>query len=66
MGSIMNHHGIKKGRLDSVSQQLKVQVHRDDQSPHLGRLHGASLATAMQRPCRPLLLENIGALRYRG
>ena len=39
---------------------------RDDQSPHPGRLHGASLATAMQRPCRPLLLENIGILRYRG
>ena len=35
-------------------QKLKVQVHGDDQSPHPGRLHGASLATAMQRPCRPL------------
>ena len=36
-------------------QKLKVQVHGDDQSPHPGRLHGASLATAMQRPCRPLV-----------
>ena len=38
-------------------QKLKVQVHGDDQSPHPGRLHGASLATAMQRPCRPLPVE---------
>ena len=43
-----------KQRSGQHGQQLKVQVHRDDQSLHPGRLHGASLATAMQRPCRPL------------
>ena len=51
-----NHHGSKKTVIGQRGQQLKVQVHRDDQSLHPGRLHGASLATAMQRPCR-LLLE---------
>ena len=46
-----------KKEIGQRDQQLKVQVHRDDQSPHPGRLHGASLATAMQRPCRPLLAK---------
>ena len=50
----MNNHGSKKWKIGQRDQQLKVQVHGDDQSPHPGRLHGASLATAMQRPCRPL------------
>ena len=50
----MNNHGSKKWKIGQRDQQLKVQVHGDDQSPHPGRLHGASLATAMQRPCRPV------------
>ena len=29
-----------------------LQVHRVDQTPYPSQLHGASLATAMQRPCR--------------
>ena len=37
-----------KKEIGQRDQQLKVQVHRDDQSPHPGRLQGASLATAMQ------------------
>ena len=34
----------------------KQQVRGVDQTPHLSLLHGASLATAMQRLCCPLLL----------
>ena len=30
------------------------QVRGVDQTPYPSQLHGASLATAMQRPCRPL------------
>ena len=32
----------------------KRQVRGVDQTPYPSQLHGASLATAMQRPCRPL------------
>ena len=32
----------------------RVQVRGVDQTPYPSQLHGASLATAMQRPCRPL------------
>ena len=32
-----------------------MQVRGVDQTPYPSQLHGASLATAMQRPCRPLL-----------
>ena len=42
-----NHHE-NKSRVEKLGQQLKVQVHRDDQSLHPGHLHRASLATAMQ------------------
>ena len=31
-----------------------MQVRGVDQTPYPSQLHGASLATAMQRPCRPL------------
>ena len=34
----------------------KLQVRGVDQTPYPSLLHGASLATAMQRLCRPLLL----------
>ena len=50
----MNNHGSQKRKIGQRDQQLKVQVHGDDQSPHPGRLHGASLATAMQQTRRPL------------
>ena len=33
VGSIMNHHGIKKGGLEQLAQPLK-QVQVDDQSTH--------------------------------
>ena len=35
------------------NEEMK-QVRRVDQTPYPSQLHGASLATAMQRPCRPL------------
>ena len=41
--------------LPITKQQNWMQVRGVDQTPYPSQLHGASLATAMQRPCRPLL-----------
>ena len=41
------------GLATSHSNEMK-QVRGVDQTPYPSQLHGASLATAMQRPCRPL------------
>ena len=41
------------GLATSHNEEMK-QVRGVDQTPYPSQLHGASLATAMQRPCRPL------------
>ena len=41
------------GLATSHNKKLK-QLRGVDQTPYPSQLHGASLATAMQRPCRPL------------
>ena len=41
------------GLATSQNEEMK-QVRGVDQTPYPSQLHGASLATAMQRPCRPL------------
>ena len=44
------------GLATSHNEEWKLkQVRGVDQTPCPSQLHGASLATAMQRPCRPLL-----------
>ena len=44
------------GLATSHNEEWKLkQVRGVDQTPYPSQLHGASLATAMQRPCRPLL-----------
>ena len=41
--------------INDASYEEMKQVRGVDQTPYPSQLHGASLATAMQRPCRPCI-----------